>query len=76
MGGLLLDQPISLDRPVGDDDGRRVIDFLEDTDAVAPGENLEAEAMSEEVRQVIDLLRPIEADILRWRFGLDDEATS
>jgi RNA polymerase primary sigma factor len=74
MGGLLLDQAISLDRPVSDDDGRRVVDFLEDTDAVAPGENLEAEAISEQVRQVITLLRPIEADILRKRFGLDDDS--
>ena len=74
MGGLLLDQAISLDRPVSDDDGRRVVDFLEDTDAVAPGENLEAEAISEQVRQVIHMLRPIEADILRKRFGLDDDS--
>ncbi len=74
MGGLLLDQAISLDRPVSDDDGRRVIDFLEDTEGVVPGENLEAEAISEQVRQVITLLRPIEADILRKRFGLDDDS--
>jgi len=74
MGGLLLDQAISLDRPVSDDDGRRVVDFLEDTDAVAPGESLEAEAISEQVRQVICQLRPIEADILRKRFGLDDDS--
>ncbi|MBK9755022.1 MAG: sigma-70 family RNA polymerase sigma factor [Nannocystis sp.] len=74
MGGLLLDQAISLDRPVSDDDGRRVVDFLEDTDGVVPGENLEAEAISEQVRQVITLLRPIEADILRKRFGLDDDS--
>ena len=77
MGGLLLDQPVSLDRPVSDDDGRRVVDFLEDTEAVAPGENLEAEAISEQVRQVVTQLRPIEADILRKRFGLggDSERT-
>ena len=74
MGGLLLDQAISLDRPVSSDDDRRVVDFLEDTDAVAPGENLEAEAISEQVRQVIHMLRPIEADILRKRFGLDDDS--
>jgi len=74
MGGLLLDQAISLDRPVSGDDDRRVVDFLEDTDAVAPGENLEAEAISEQVRQVIHMLRPIEADILRKRFGLDDDS--
>jgi RNA polymerase primary sigma factor len=37
-------------------------------------DNLEAEAISEQVRQVIMLLRPIEADILRKRFGLDDDS--
>jgi RNA polymerase primary sigma factor len=74
MGGLLLDQAVSLDRPVSDDDGRRVVDFLEDSESAAPGETLEAEAISEQVRQVIMLLRPIEADILRKRFGLDDDS--
>ncbi|MBL9104309.1 MAG: sigma-70 family RNA polymerase sigma factor [Myxococcales bacterium] len=74
MGGLLLDQAISLDRPIGDDDGRRVVDFLEDADSEAASETLEAEAISEQVRQVIMLLRPIEADILRKRFGLDDDS--
>ncbi len=74
MGGLLLDQAVSLDRPIGDDDGRRVVDFLEDSDSVTAPDNLEAEAISEQVRQVIMLLRPIEADILRKRFGLDDDS--
>ncbi|MFZ6179313.1 sigma-70 family RNA polymerase sigma factor [Nannocystis pusilla] len=72
MGTVIFDQAISLDRPVSDDDGRRVVDFLEDDEAAAPGENLEAEALSEQVREVITQLRPIEADILRKRFGLDD----
>ncbi len=73
MGGLLLDQAVSLDRPVSDDDGRRAVDFLEDTEAALPGEALEADALGEQVRQVIGLLRPIEADILRKRFGLEDD---
>jgi RNA polymerase primary sigma factor len=74
MGGLLLDQAVSLDRPIGDDDGRRVVDFLEDADSTTAPDSLEAEAISEQVRQVIMLLRPIEADILRKRFGLDDDS--
>ncbi|HEY8378396.1 MAG TPA: sigma-70 family RNA polymerase sigma factor [Nannocystis sp.] len=72
MGTVIFDQAISLDRPVSDEDGRRVVDFLEDSESAAPGESLEAEALSEQVREVITLLRPIEADILRKRFGLDD----
>ena len=73
MDTLLLEQPISLDRPLSDDDGRKVIDFLEDEDTEMPGETLEADALSEQVREVIHALRPIEADILRKRFGLEDD---
>ena len=77
MDTLLLDAPISLDRPVADGDGRKVIDFLEDSETEMPGETLETTAMNEQVRQVIACLRPIEADILRKRFGLerDEELT-
>jgi len=77
MQTLLLDQPVSLDRPVSEGDGRKVIDFLEDEGTEQPGESLEADALNEQVRQVITGLRPIEADILRKRFGLevDEELT-
>ncbi len=71
MDTMMFDHAISLDRPVSDDDGRRVVDFLEDTDAEVPGDRLEAEAINNQVRDVIDMLRPIEADILRKRFGLE-----
>ncbi|MGB1276112.1 MAG: sigma-70 family RNA polymerase sigma factor, partial [Nannocystaceae bacterium] len=61
MQGLLLDQAISLDRPVSKDDGRRIVDFLEDEDAEIPGEALEISSLNEQVRQCIMALRPIEA---------------
>jgi RNA polymerase primary sigma factor len=73
MDTLLLDQPVSLDRPVSEEDGRRVIDFLQDDESEAPGETMEADALNEQVRQVITALRPIEADILRKRFGLESD---
>jgi len=73
MDTMAFDQTVSLDRTVSEEDGRRVVDFLEDTDAEVPGERLEAEALSDHVREVIRTLRPIEADILRKRFGLDDD---
>jgi RNA polymerase primary sigma factor len=77
MDTLLLEAPISLDRTVSEGDGRKVIDFIEDEGNVQPGETLEADALSEQVREVIGALRPIEADILRKRFGLgaDEELT-
>jgi RNA polymerase primary sigma factor len=73
METLLLEQPISLDRPVNEEDGRKVIDFLQDDESEAPGETMEADALSEQVREVITGLRPIEADILRKRFGLESD---
>ena len=74
MDTLLVDHPISLDRPLSDADCRKVVDLLRDEDGEQPGAQLEAAAIGEQVREVITALRPIEADILRKRFGLDEDA--
>jgi RNA polymerase primary sigma factor len=75
MRSWLLEQSVSLDKPVGDDEGRVLGEVLEDPDreAVSPTEDLEWEALTTEVRDLLHELRPIEADILRQRFGLGTE---
>ncbi len=75
MRSYLLDQSFSLDRPVSDEDGRRFIDFIQDPNAeeTSPVDTLADEAMTSEVRHLLAGLKPIEADILRQRFGLDDD---
>jgi RNA polymerase primary sigma factor len=75
MRSYLLDQSFSLDRPVSDEDGRRFIDFIQDPNAEesSPVDTLADEAMTSEVRNLLAGLKPIEADILRQRFGLDDD---
>jgi RNA polymerase primary sigma factor len=75
MRSYLLDQSFSLDRPVSDEDGRRFIDFIQDPSAEtsSPVETLADAAMTTEVRDLLSSLKPIEADILRQRFGLDDD---
>ncbi|MEO7112085.1 MAG: sigma-70 family RNA polymerase sigma factor, partial [Polyangiaceae bacterium] len=65
--------PFSLDRPVGDEDGRKFIDFLQEEDALSPYDHLANQKWSEEVRRLLGTLTPIESRIIRWRFGLDDE---
>jgi len=65
--------PFSLDRPVGDEDGRKFIDFLQEENALSPFETLANQKWGEEIRRLLDLLTPIESRIIRWRFGLDDE---
>src|SRR5262249_46004357 len=75
MRTWLLEQSISIDKPVGDDEGRVLGEVLEDPDReeVSPTEELEWEALTTEVRDLLRELRPIEADILRQRFGLGTE---
>jgi RNA polymerase primary sigma factor len=75
MRTWLLEQSISLDKPVGDDEGRVLGEVLEDPDRedVSPTGDLEWEALTNEVRSMLGELRPIEADILRQRFGLGTE---
>lgn len=65
--------PFSLDRPVGDEDGRKFIDFLQEEDALSPFDNLASTRWTDEVRRLLTTLTPIESRIIRWRFGLDDE---
>jgi RNA polymerase primary sigma factor len=75
MRTYLLDQSLSLDKPVNDEDGRSFAEFLQDP-ASSDGqlvERLTTEALTSELHQVLGELKPIEADILRQRFGLDDD---
>jgi RNA polymerase primary sigma factor len=71
--GYWAETPFSLDRPVNDEDGRKFIDFLEEENVPTPYERLVSRKWSDEVRRLLDTLTPMEARILRWRFGLDDE---
>jgi RNA polymerase primary sigma factor len=65
--------PFSLDRPVGDEDGRKFIDFLQEENALSPFDHLANRKWSDEVRRLLKTLTPIESRIIQWRFGLDDE---
>jgi RNA polymerase primary sigma factor len=65
--------PFSLDKPMNDEDGRRYIDFLQDDATPSPFEQVASTAWSDELRRLLDTLSPMEARIIRWRFGLDHE---
>jgi RNA polymerase primary sigma factor len=71
--GSWAETPFSLDRPVGDEDGRKFIDFLQDESSLTPYESLANMKWNDEVRRLLTTLTPIESRIIRWRFGLDDE---
>ncbi len=71
--GYWAETPFSLDRPVNDEDGRKFIDFIEEENTPNPYESLVSQTWSDEVKRLLGTLTPMEARILRWRFGLDDE---
>lgn len=71
--GSWAETPFSLDRPVGDEDGRKFIDFLQDDNMLSPHDTLVNQKWGEEVQRLLGTLSPIESRIIRWRFGLDDE---
>jgi RNA polymerase primary sigma factor len=79
MRSWVLEQSVSIDRPSGDEDGRNLGEVLEDPDRepTSPTDDLAFEALTTEVKTLLGELRPIEADILRQRFGLvtDQELT-
>jgi RNA polymerase primary sigma factor len=75
MRSYLVDQSFSLDRPVNDEDGRHFVEFLQDPDSREnhPAEKMTTQVVTRELRTLLRDLKPIEADILRQRFGLEDD---
>jgi RNA polymerase primary sigma factor len=74
MTTYLLEPGVSLDRQLNDDDGRRFIDMLAASqDTVDGPDRLIVRTMWEETKRILAALRPMEADILKRRFGLDGE---
>jgi RNA polymerase primary sigma factor len=65
-------QPISLETPIGEDEGSRLIDFLQDTNGVSPTEAMIRVNLKEQTAEVLRTLNPREEKIIRMRFGLED----
>ncbi|HWB80258.1 MAG TPA: sigma-70 family RNA polymerase sigma factor [Nannocystaceae bacterium] len=68
----LLDQAPSLDSPISGNDARTAGELLEDDDAPQPLDGIQSRVMDSKIRELVDRLPTIEADVLRKRFGLDE----
>ncbi|MCJ7715558.1 MAG: sigma-70 family RNA polymerase sigma factor, partial [Anaerolineales bacterium] len=66
------EDPMSLDRPVGDEDDNHLEDFIRDEDAASPIEATAAEMMREQLSKALDNLSVRERQVLELRFGLMD----
>ncbi len=67
-------EPISLDRPIGEDDDSNLGDFIEDTSVVSPAHAAASSMLRDEVNEVLKTLTPREAKVIRLRFGLTEDA--
>jgi RNA polymerase primary sigma factor len=65
-------QPLSLETPIGEDEGSRLIDFLHDTSGDSPTDAMIRVNLKEHTAQVLRTLNPREEKIIRMRFGLED----
>ena len=64
--------PLSLDSPVGEDDGSNLADFIEDSQAVAPADAAAQRMLGKALQEALDELSDREKAVVRLRFGLDD----
>ena len=64
--------PISLETPIGDQDGSTLADLIADAATRAPADEAEDEVLSQTLdRALRDQLSPREVQVLRLRYGLD-----
>jgi RNA polymerase primary sigma factor len=66
-------RPTSLEAPLGDDETSRIADVVKDDTAHTPYEELEGKANNSMLRELVATLETREAEILRYRFGLDGD---
>lgn len=65
--------PISLDKPVGDEDDSIVADFIADQSAISPESNAERVMLKEKIQGFLGKLKERERKVLELRFGINDD---
>jgi RNA polymerase primary sigma factor len=66
------EEPVSLERPVGDEDSSQLGDFIEDDEALEPMDAAAREMLREQVQTALAALSERERQVLELRFGLID----
>jgi len=63
---------VSMDLPVGDDEGSRLGDFLEDKNIESPSDYASRNQLREKLDSILSYLTEKEERVIRLRYGLDD----
>jgi len=74
VDGILraMEEPMSLDSPIGDEDSSQLGDFIEDDDAVEPIDAAAREMLRDSIQDALGVLSERERGVLELRFGLVD----
>ena len=67
--------PLSLEKPVGEEEDSHVGDFIEDKDNISPYEYANRSMETERINEVLAQLTDREARVIRLRYGLEDGRT-
>ncbi len=67
--------PVSLERPIGEEDDSHLGDFIEDKDALSPDQYANNELLKDEINLILSTLTDREEKVIRLRFGLEDGRT-
>ncbi len=65
-------RPLSLERPVGEEEDSELGSFIEDDNTPTPTQTAYEHLLKEKMEEVLTTLTPREARILRLRFGMQD----
>ncbi len=65
--------PVSLEKPVGDEDDSQLGDFIEDERSPSPMDEAEEQHLKSETLRLLATLTPREEKILRMRFGIGEK---
>jgi len=65
-------EPVSLDRPIGEDEDSNLSDFIEDDAAASPARLAAHSMLKDQMQRVLSTLTRREEKVIRLRFGLGD----
>jgi len=68
----LTQEPISLETPMGEEEGSHLADFIEDKDVVSPAQAGINGNLKDQTAAVLETLTTQEEQIIRMRFGIED----
>ena len=65
-------EPVSLEKPIGEEEDSHLGDFIPDDDAMSPADQVAYTLLKEQLLDAMKSLTAREEKVLRLRFGLDD----